>query len=205
MRNIFPRMHGATSIWLSSVILSAPWLNLSEAIASLAVILAVGSGHRVIFVKKAEKVDYIVLVFAAALISYTAIDNQLILFYAIPFILSLIFRSDFRKYVIFSSVLTALPSAYMPYFEYQILFVSFALSYVLIADSIIYSDRRSAFAAFLIFIPASVLINPIFTIFSFALAVPLLARFRTKTLGLYLLATLIIFTLVELLIIYHYF
>ncbi len=204
-KDIFPRMHGATSIWLSSIILSAPWLGISELIASLMVILAVGSGHRIIFVKKAEIADYAVLGIAGVIILYTALDTPLIFVYSVPFLLSMIFRNDFRKYVIFSSVLTALPSVYIPYPEYHLLFVSFALAYVLIADSLIYEDRRTALLAFLVFVPASLLIEPLLSVFSAALAVPLLKKFKTRTLGLYLLTTLIIFSVTELLIIYHYF
>ncbi len=203
LKEIFPKMHGATSIWISSLILSLRWLNPAELLASIFVITAVGSGHRVIFVKKPEKIDYIILSITSLLILYTAIENKIILVYSIPFALSLFFRNDFRKYVIFSSVLTAIPSAYLPLMEYHILFVSFALAYVLVADSLIYDDRKTAILAFLIYVPISIYINPIFLAFSIALSIPLVKRFKTKTLGLYLLSTLIIFSLFELITIYH--
>lgn len=205
LKEIFPRMHGATSIWVASLILSAPWLSISEWAASLSLIFAVGSGHRAIFVGRAEKLDYAVLGISGLLILQTALSNPVIFAYAVPLILAFIFRKDFRKYVIFSSVLTAMPSAYIPFIQYHILFVAFALSYVLVADSLIYSDLKTAIIALAIFVPVSVLINPMFTVFSAALLIPMAGKFRTKTLGLYLLSTLITFSVFELLIIYHYF
>ncbi len=205
LKEVFPRMHGATSIWIASLVLSAPWLSIPELIASLSLIFAVASGHRVIFVGRAEKLDYAILGVSGVLILYTALSNSVIFLYSIPLLLAFLFRKDFRKYVLFSSVLTAIPSSYVPFTEYHILFVVFALSYVLVADSLIYRDIRTGILALAIFIPVSAFINPIFTAFSIALLVPLIKKFRTKTLGLYLLSTLIVFSVFELLIIYHYF
>lgn len=202
LKDVFPRMHGATSIWISALILSLPWMNLSEFIASLLIILAVGSGHRIIYNRKPERIDYLLLAIATSAILYTAIQKMIVLIYSIPFILSILFRKDFRKYVLFSSVLTAIPSAYLPYTKYHLLFVSFALSYVLVADSIIYNDKRTSLLAFILYIPVSLYVNPIFAPFSILLAIPLALKFKTKTLGLYLLTTLILFSISEILAIY---
>jgi len=205
IKDVFPRMHGATSIWISAFILSLPWMNLSELMASLLVILAVGSGHRIIYNRKSEIVDYLLLAIATSAVVYTAIQKMIVLIYSIPFILSIFFRGDFRKYVLFSSVLTAIPSAYLPYIEYHLLFVSFALSYVLIADSIIYQDVRTSLLAFALYIPVSIYVNPVFALFSTLLAIPLALKFKTKTLGLYLLTTLILFSISEIFAIYIYY
>ncbi|AIY89804.1 hypothetical protein GACE_0755 [Geoglobus acetivorans] len=131
---------------------------------------------------------------SAALAGITALDNPFVAMYAIPLALSVAFRKDFRKYVIFASVLTTLPAAYIADPKTVILFISFAFASVLVADSRIYSDRRTLIAGIALFSLISALVNYRLVPFTFLLAIPEVLDFKTKTLGLYLLAILLGFS-----------
>lgn len=202
-RRIIPRMHGATSIWLASMVLSLPELSPIEFLASLSVFFAVAAGHNVIFKGKAEAGDYAVLLVSSSLIAVTAIWNQIILFYSVPLLLSLAFRKDFRKYVIFSSSLTTIPASYISDIPAFLAFVSFAFAGVLLADSFIYSDRKTAIAGVLQYSIVAVMTCPVLTVFTLALVLPFFVRMSLKSLGLYLLASITINAISLLLIIYH--
>ncbi|WP_456369281.1 hypothetical protein [Geoglobus sp.] len=202
-RKIIPRMHGATSIWFASMVLALPELTPIELLASLSVFFAVAAGHNVIFKGKAGVGDYAVLVTAASLIAITATWNHAIVLYSIPLLLSIAFRKDFRKYVIFSSLLTTIPASYLSEVPAFLAFVSFAFAGVLLADSFIYSDRRTAIAGIAQYSAVSFATYPVLSIFTLALALPFFVRMSLKSLGLYLLASVTLNAVSLLLIIYH--
>ncbi|WP_457591530.1 hypothetical protein [Geoglobus sp.] len=203
LRKLFPRMHGATSIWFASMILALPELSPVEFLSSLSVFFAVAAGHNVIFKGKASFVDYAVLLASSLLIASTSLWNHVVLIYSIPLVLSLIFRGDFRKYVIFSSLLTTIPASYISDTSAFLAFVSFAFAGVLLADSFIYSDRRTAAVGVIQYFVISLLTYPLLVIFTLALVAPFLVRMSLKTLGMYLLAVVTLNAVSLLLIIYH--
>ncbi|NOY12059.1 MAG: hypothetical protein GXO67_08295 [Archaeoglobi archaeon] len=202
-RSIIPKMHGATSIWLAAMVLSLPELSPLEFLASLSVFFAVAAGHNVIFKGKADRWDYLVLSVASALISFTALQNPVIFLYSIPLLLSVAFRKDFRKYVIFSSLLTTIPASYISSEVAFLLFVSFSFAGVLLADSFIYSDRRTGVAGIVQYALISLLTAKEMVVMTSLLILPFLVKMRLKTLGLYLLFCVLAYSLSLLLIIYH--
>lgn len=202
-RRIIPRMHGATSIWFASMVLSLPELSPVEFFASLSVFFAVAAGHNVIFKGKADVSDYAVLLVTTSLIAITAIWNHEIILYAVPLLLSFVFRKDFRKYVIFSSLLTTIPASYISDVLAFLAFISFAFAGVLLADSFIYSDRRTAVAGIVQYSIVALATYPVLAVFTIALVLPFFVRMNLKSLGLYLLASVTTVAISLLLIIYH--
>ncbi|MBE8539283.1 hypothetical protein [Geoglobus acetivorans] len=196
MKSLIPKMHGATSIWLSALLVSAFKLEPLEFLASVSLIFAIASGHNIVFKGIKSRVDYAVVLIFATLAGITALNNPYIALYAVPFALSVAFRRDFRKYVVFASILTTLPAAYIANPKTIILFISFAFASVLVADSRIYSDRRTLIAGIVVFSLISALVDNRLIPFTFLLAIPEVLDFKTKTLGLYLLAILLSFSAV---------
>lgn len=196
MRDLIPRMHGATSIWISAFLLSLFEMDFIEYMASISILFAVNSGHYLIFRGSTSLRDYVIIALSIILIGLTSPNNTIILAYAFPLFLSVIFRDEFRKYVIFASVLTTIPAIYASDLIKTTLFTSFAISSVFTADSIIYRDKRTAIIGVLLYSLVSAMLEPKFILGVVLLLIPSLMNFRTKTLGLYLLSALLFFSLI---------
>ncbi len=199
---MIPKMHGATSIWVSSIILSIGKLDYIGLLASIALLPSLNSGHELIYKNRRDIKNLIIVSIFLILSSIEIIKNKnlLPLIYLIPLNISYLLKNDFRKYVLSASIIATLPIAFAEVdYKVSLLFISLSFAGVLVADNIIYNGYQG-FVGLAIYSFMCILFKVELIIFILPLLYLLIKKPSLKIVGITLLITLLSFSIFSILI-----